>query len=415
MTSFLRASLAATAATFLATTPATAATLKILHRFHVSPGGAFPEGPLLRESDGSLISVTEIWGRAKNGGVFRLTPISTGKWKETVLYNFPSDQFIDISANGGLIQDSAGALYGTTFENDLGFIYRLSPPARNGQPWQYRTLYQFSGGADGGGPSSSLTVTPSGAFAGVTQAGGAVSGHARNCDCGVAYTLTPPARGTAWREDVAHTFGPRPDGNIPVGNLAVDAEGALYGTTFQGGSGSCREAEAGVIGCGTVFKLTPQFVGWNETILYNFQPTEGNFPTSSVIFGPDGALYGTAGPDIFRLAQTTTGAWQKTTIYTFPNGNHASWPQGGLILDNAGNFYGSTNSVRVAGKAVIFELSPPAAGGQTWTETTLATLATDVNGPQPSGGLIRAPDGTFYGAIESTQSAIDGYIFSVTP
>jgi hypothetical protein len=390
--------------------------VNVLYQFSGGADGGFPTGSLLLDTAGNLYGTTLISGRSRNGVVFRLTPSILGApWTETVLYNFPRYDNVDVVANGGLLEDASGALYGTAFGNDRGFAYRLAPPAPGGTSWRYSTIYSFSGRADGGGPSGPLSLTPFGQLVGVTQAGGDISGG-HQCDCGVAYTLTPPTQGGTWQEGVAHSFAGLPDGTVPSGRLAADADGALYGTTFQGGSGHCVDHVAhAVTGCGTVFRLSPSGPGWSETILYNFQPDEGHFPTNSVVFGPDGALYGSAGPDVFRLSTDQNGDWQKSTLFGFPDRASGAAPEGGLIFDASGNIYGATDSTGLNGHATVFTLAPPGAGGQAWTMTRLATLATNVNGPQPEGGLVRGPDGTLYGAVGSVAGATYGYIFEVVP
>jgi hypothetical protein len=406
----------ATALAAGAFTPAPAATVTTLYQFTGRADGGSPSGPLLLDAAGDLYGTTLISGRARNGVVFRLTPGPSGtNWTETVLYNFPRAHFVDASANGGLMQDTSAALYGTAFGNDIGFAYRLAPPALGGSTWRYMKIYGFSGLGDGGGPSGPLILTRFGQLVGVTQAGGDVSGN-NACDCGVVYVLTPPTNGGAWQETVAHTFLGRPDGYLPSGALAADADGALYGTTYQGGSGHCVDHIAKeVTGCGTVYRLTPSGASWTETILYEFQPDDADYPTNSVVFGPDGALYGSAGSDVFRLAADTQGNWQKTVIYAFPRGKAGEAPGGGVIFDAEGNIYGTTNSTGLSGHATAFELAPPSTGSTEWTRKTLATFSTNVNGPQPSGGLIRGPDGTLYGAIATAPSAIYGYIFAIKP
>jgi hypothetical protein len=418
MSRFKQACLSATAMVVAASaaTPVSAASVTVLYQFSGRADGGIPSGSLLLDAAGNLYGTTLISGRGSNGVVFRLTPAFPGqKWTETVLYSFPRNHYVDTFANDGLLADASGALYGTAFGNDLGFAYRLAPPAPGGTSWRFSKIYSFSGLADGGGPSGPLSMTPFGQLVGVTQAGGDVSGR-NQCDCGVAYTLSPPTQGGSWQESVAHTYLGRPDGNTPTGALATDADGALYGTTFQGGSGHCVDHIAMVVtGCGTVFRLSYSGSAWSQSILYNFQPDEGNFPTNSVVFGPDGALYGSAGPDVFRLALAQNGDWQKTTLVSFPHGIAGAGPTGGLIFDESGNIYGASDSTGLNGRANIFKITPPGSEHQAWTLTRLATLATNANGPQPAGGLARGPNGTLFGAVGSAAGATYGYIFEVVP
>jgi len=85
------------------------------------------------------------------------------------------------------------------------------------------------------------------------------------------------------------------------------------------------------------------------------------------------------------------------------------------VIAVRGQICGVTDSTGINGHAIIFKLAPPGSGSQAWTVTRLATLATNMNGPQPTGGLIRGPNGTLYGAVGSAAGATYGYIFAVTP
>jgi len=418
MTLFPRALLPGMVAVLVAGVPhaVSASKITVLYQFTGRLDGGSPSGPLLLDAGGNLYGTTLISGANKNGVVFELTPGAKGEpWSETVLYSFPPLNGIDVFANGGLIEDASGALYGSAFENELGIAYRLSPPAQGGTSWRYTTLYSFSGQADGGGPSGPLTWTQAGDLAGVTLAGGVTMGR-NPCDCGVGFVLSPGGKGGGWNESVAHSFAGRPDGNGPSGALALGVDGALYGATSEGGSGRCVDNIAHeVIGCGMVFRLSLSGGSWTETILYNLQPHRGDYPFNSVVIGPDGALYGSAGPAVFRLAEDNQGNWQETLIYRFPRGKAATGTTGSLIFDPAGNIYGATDSIGLYGDATAFELSPPTGGGQVWTKKTLAIFATNVNGAQPYGGLVRGPDGTLYGAIGSAPGGSYGYIFALTP
>jgi hypothetical protein len=169
-----------------------------------------------------------------------------------------------------------------------------------------------------------------------------------------------------------------------------------------------------VIGCGTVFRLSPSAGGWTETILHDLQLRENNMPTDPVSIGPDGALYGDVGIEVFRLEANAEGVWHKRAIFTFPGGVTGTAPEGGVIFDPAGNIYGATRSFGINGPAFVYALSPPVVQGEPWVETTLATIASSFDSPQPVRGLTRGPDGTLYGVVELGSGQF-GYIFEVTP
>jgi uncharacterized repeat protein (TIGR03803 family) len=139
-------------------------------------------------------------------------------------------------------------------------------------------IYVFQGGTDGQFPSSGLIADAQGRLYGATSQGGA-------SNYGTVYRLTPPAAGqTQWTEEILHSFS-LSDGALPSGTLVMDAGGNLYGTTSQAGP-------TGIDGAGTVFKLN-NVSGWPLTVLHDFgSGINGGHPSSGVIFGPSGLLYG---------------------------------------------------------------------------------------------------------------------------
>jgi len=226
------------------------------------------------------------------GTVFKLAPAASGRYTESVIYNFQGGNDGSFPT-AGVIFDSAGNLYGTTseggfFYGDQGFgvVFKLSPQS-NGT-WKQSVLYTFTGTSDGTGPRGSVIFDNAGNLYGTAPTGG--TGNC-NYGCGVVFKLAPTASGP-WDETVLYSFLANGDGAFPLSNLTFDASGNLYGTASAGGTGSnlfCPE------GCGTVFKLAPSAGGWNETVLYNFQgPTaDGATPYAGIIFDAAGNIYGT--------------------------------------------------------------------------------------------------------------------------
>jgi hypothetical protein len=173
-------------------------------------------------------------------------------WTKNVLYSFTggSDGGYPVA---GLIFDKAAALYGTTLYGGssggipgLGNVFKLMPPASGQIAWTETTLYSFKGlPSDGFYPYSGLIADEQGALYSTTFAGGS-GGNA-----GTVFKLTPPASGqTVWTETILYRFTGGADGGYPYAGLIADKQGTLYGTTFGGGS------IAGYPGTGAVFKLT---------------------------------------------------------------------------------------------------------------------------------------------------------------
>lgn len=221
-------------------------------------------------------------------------------------------------------------------------------------------------------------------------------------------------------------------GDILYDELIQGADGNFYGTTFQGGSGTCADG-FGVIGCGTIFKLTPSGV---QTVLYNFQydnntntAVNGFYPVGGLVQGYDGNFYGTAsqGGDptascngnlgcgtVFRI--TPTG--QFTLLHQF-HGVFANPPEGGgpcghLILATNGLFYGTTFSggmvQNFGNQGTIFAIS--ASGGFS-TVYMFDNVHGTSDGANPFAGLVQGRDGSFYGTTQFGGTSNAGAVFKL--
>jgi uncharacterized repeat protein (TIGR03803 family) len=152
------------------------------------------------------------------------------------------------------------------------------------------------------------------------------------------------------------------DGYWPDAGLIFDPAGNLYGTTTAGGTG-CGDSCAG-----TVFQLTPGKDGkWTETLLhsFNFNGKDGFYPTVGLILDGAGNLYGTtvyggaSGTGcgglgcgtVFELTPGANGKWTEKLLHSFGNGKDGSWPDGRLIFDEAGNLYGIAANGGPSGKS----------------------------------------------------------------
>jgi uncharacterized repeat protein (TIGR03803 family) len=226
----------------------------VLHRFRSSPDGATPAGTLLA-GDGSVkfgVSTTGGTGICSDvgcGTAYRLTQGENGG-TEAVIYQFQGgpDGAVPVDR---LVADGNGSLYGATAEGGLpgpgghfstGTVFRLDPPAAGQVHWTKTILYEFKGGNDGSSPEGGVTLdATSGAIYGTTEFDGTYS-H------GTVFKLTPNAPGQLWTKTTLHNFGAHTnDGADPTGPLALDASGALYGTTLFGGQSNF----------GTVYRITP--------------------------------------------------------------------------------------------------------------------------------------------------------------
>jgi len=191
------------------------------------------------------------------------------------------------------------------------------------------------------------------------------------------------------------------DGESPIAGVVSDAAGNLYGTTWYGGTGGCTFT---IPGCGTVYELSPpSAVGnpWTETVLYGFTGgSDGEYPTTGVTRDAAGNLYGASynqnGSILYKLSPPAIqgGAWTETTIGNLTHGNSI---MGSFAIDSAGNLFCTAGSSNDEG--FIFELSPPATQGGSWTLQTIYTFQGTLksDGALPDGPLTITKTGAIYG------------------
>jgi uncharacterized repeat protein (TIGR03803 family) len=407
---------------------AAAAALKTLYSFCAQGGtnctdGAVPSAGLITDATGRLYSTTQGGGAHHNAGtVFELSPnAAKTKWTQTVLYSFCAQggtNCIDgLQPVGGLIVDAAGHLYGTTGlggAHDGGTVFELTPNAARTK-WTETVLYSFCarGGTnctDGLQPVAGLIIDKAGHLYGTTQGGGAHNG-------GAVFELTPNAAGTRWTETVLYSFCAQggnncSDGAVPSAGLITDAAGRLYGTTDLGGAHDE----------GIVFELTPYAAGtkWTETVLYSFcaqggaNCTDGLQPVAGLTIDAAGHLYGTTQGGgarnegtVFELTPNAAGTkWTEKALYSFctqggTNCTDGNAPAAGLIVDAAGDLYGTTYCGGAHNQGTVFELRPNAAKTH-WTETVLYSFCAQggtncTDGAYSSGDLIMDKAGHLYG------------------
>jgi hypothetical protein len=268
----------------------------VLYNFQGSPDGAYPSGNLVFDAAGTLYGTTQGSGTGTGscsisgcGTVFSLTPKSGGGWTETVLYNFQGN------ADGaipwaGVIFDSKGNLYGTTFYGggspyctlSCGTVFELK---HVGAHWKETVIYSFQGGGNGDTPLGGVVFDATGNLYGTLADGGNGGGA----------VFEVRHVGAGWKEHMLYNFcslNNCADGVGPEAGLAIDQAGSLYGVTLYGGTGVCPAT--GGITCGTLFKLAHTKSGWQETVLHDFgDGADGFWPGSAVIFDAKGNIYGT--------------------------------------------------------------------------------------------------------------------------
>lgn len=341
-------------------------TLTRLHAFK-GKDGAFPWGGVSFGPDGNLYGTTwsgggpggNIWGA---GTVFSLRPPSAPckttqcEWTHTVLYRFSGWSDGAGPGSGMLLIDQSGDLYGTTAFGGANSWGTVYKLTHSPDGWVESVLFSFSDGPDGSEPNSGVVFDNSGNLVGTTNTGGEY-----NCpgdSCGTLFQLR--RSGDEWTEQVLHDFRGGDDGYWPRSAPIVDGVGNLIGTTINGGSG----------GGGTVYMLSPSGSGWSFTTLYAFTGFNSG-PSDSLIMDAAGNLYGTTYEDgayghgnVFKLSPSLNG-WQYTSLYDFTGGSDGGLPESRVLLDSRGNLFGTTTgggtgscNPNWAGCGVVWEITP---------------------------------------------------------
>jgi uncharacterized repeat protein (TIGR03803 family) len=410
---------------------------QVIYRFQGGSDGYNPSGNLLADNAGNLYGTTVEGGTGGScgynengcGTVFQLKPPAHfgDPWIETVLYRFrgSGDGYYPTSA---LVADKNGNLYGTTAEggfNGNGTIFELKRPFSPGAAWTHRVLYDFqgvpSGRGDGDGSQpDGVVFDAAGNLYGATLGGGFCSEFEGLVNCfGSVFELAAPSEpGGAWTESVLHRFGASGDSN-PHDGVIFDNNGNLYGTTYLGGA----------YGFGGVFELSaPTAPGsyWTEKALYDFNNTDGGAPNGSLVFDSAGNLYGTTlqgGPAnmgaVFELTPPASpgGSWTETVLYSFQSNGDGNSPLANVIFDKAGNLFSTAWMGGNLRQGTVFQLTPSSSGGE-WTETILHNFGSGSDGQEPNDGLIWGHDGALYGTTaqggskSSAQCRLDGYAWS---
>jgi uncharacterized repeat protein (TIGR03803 family) len=238
----------------------------VLYAFPGTADGQFPYNNVLFGSDCHLYGATQYGGKKGAGLVYQLD----GNGYEKVLYSFSFHTSNGFGQpTGGVIRDSKGNFYGTTFigQADVGVgygvVYKVDTAGHS------TVLHNFTGGADGGDPYGGVIRDSKGNLYGTAEVGG-TSG------AGVVFKVD-----TSGHETVLYTFTGGADGGFPLAGVIRDSKGNFYGTTNGGGAS----------GAGVVFKVD---TSGHETVLHSFTGgADGGNPYTGVILGPKGNLYGT--------------------------------------------------------------------------------------------------------------------------
>lgn len=347
--------------------------------------GTGPQGDLIQWTDGNFYGMTETGGTFEYGTLFRMTPGG----QVTILRHFePAAD--GGSPRGGLAAGTDGNLYGMTRTGGLGnygTIFRFNPVTST-----YTVIKHLYASTDGGNPQENLVRGTDGNFYGTNYMGGANG-------LGTIFRINPVTNAYA----VLHSFTGAGTGQNPMGSLVRANDGNFYGTTYLGGSG----------GIGVIFRISQ---GGTFSVVRHLKGPDGGYNRGSLTLGNDGNLYGlgynggaTGGGTLFRLNPVTNAY----TVMRNLSGADGLFPNGSLVKDSNGTFYGMMTSGGANSAGTIFRYVP---GG---AYTVLRSLNMLTDGGYPNGSLIRGTDGSFYGLTSSgggnSSRNSQGTLFKINP
>jgi uncharacterized repeat protein (TIGR03803 family) len=364
----------------------------VIYSFKGGSDGSQPQNTgLVMDTAGNLYGTTNQGGAGLCydgqylvgcGVIYELSPSGGGGWTETVLYDFTAANGAPL---GQIVLDGNGDLFGCTPGGGAfgdGTVFELS---RVGNSWSFSVLYVFHG-RDGMSPVGGIAMDAAGNLYGATYVGGSKNE-------GTVFQLSNIAG--KWTLTRLHSFVGGNDGLEPWGPVAVNAGGTVYGTTLAGGK------YEGKGGGGVIYSVAMNNGKWTEKIIHAFQGgLDGLGPRYGIFLGPDGSLYGTAtgmGYKVYRVT-FSNGNWQKKNIYGFGPRNLGD-PESGMVIDQAGNVYGTTAMLGGNSLGTVFELSP-ASGKYFYNYTLLYAFRGAPDSDLPTGQLVRDGNGDLFGATE---------------
>ncbi|WP_315719821.1 MULTISPECIES: calcium-binding protein [unclassified Bradyrhizobium] len=359
----------------------------VLTSFNGTTNGNRPFSALISDAAGNLYGTTQNGGSANGGVVFEIAKTSSG-YSSTPIVLASFGGISGDNLRGGLVMDAAGNLFGTARSggaNGYGAVYEIVKTS-TGYSSTPVVLASFSG-TDGSAPQDALIIDAAGNLFGTTTTGGA-GGY------GTVYEIPKTASGYGSTPTVLVSFNGT-NGANPMASLYMDASGNLFGTTTNGGANNL----------GTVYEIAKTVSGYGSTptVLVSFSGTNGSNPYfGSLIADAEGNLFGTTeagGPNdagsIFEIVKTADGYGSAPIMLASFNGTNGLNPYGGLIMDAAGNLFGTTLNGGTNNQGTIFELTKTATGYS--STPTVLTSFNGNNGKGPGASLFMDAGGSLYG------------------
>jgi uncharacterized repeat protein (TIGR03803 family) len=386
-----------------------AQTLNTLYTFPGGANGANPSGQLVADNHGNFYGVTYGGGLVAPaclngcGTVFELSPNGNGSWTQSVIFSFTGENGVG-AYPASLLMDSHGNLFGTALiggqainalcgsSSGMCGMVFKLSPGSNG--WTETVIHSFRGFPnDGQSPTGNILIDANGNLYGTTLLGGI--GTQAQCygqGCGTVWELSPSADGH-WKEKM-YSFLGLTYGMDPKG-LAMDSAGNLYGTTQYGG----------FLQRGTVYKLTPTSKGFIGGVIFRLTNDFGNSPVGPVALDPRGNIFFSggsgSGAHVVEVSPSANG-WTGQVVATFPANTITT---NGLTTDAHGNIYGTTLDT-------VYELQT--VNGTTGI-VTLATMDGDNAGSRPNLPVFD-PNGNLFGSnAVGTGTDVNGTVYEIIP
>lgn len=267
-------------------------------------------------------------------------------------------------------------------------------------------IYSFAGEEDGEYCDTDVAVDAQGNLYGTSVLGGEFGG-------GTVWELSPVGGG--WVHTVLYSFTGGADGGEPYKGVTLDSAGNLYGTAVTGGAGSCEG------GCGVTYKLTKSGNTWTQRVIHSFSGgADGSGPGSRIALDKRGNVYGmtpTGGADglgtIYQLRPKPNGNFGLRVIHTFTGGADGSSGSAGKLVLRGGHIYGAATSGGTNGSGAVFELTPTSVGE--WDLKTLYSFQGVPDGVFPYGALLFDSAGNIFGTTYYGGTAGLGAIYKLTP
>lgn len=285
------------------------------------------------------------------GVVFQLTPPPPGRtaWKYRTIYEFSGERYDGTTPESAPLVAANGVLFGTTYtggDNTCGFtylngcgtVYELAPPTTPQGRWSESVLYSFTGYPDGMGPAAGVIADVAGNLYGTTSA------TVQPVVGTVFELIAPTGSASTWTEKPLHIFH-GPDGFAPSAELTAYRD-KLYGVTIAGGT-ACYEC--GVVF--SLTPPARGQTEWSEATIHNFNGIDGANPRSALIVRCDDLIGSTVGGPlpisggspglVFELSPTGRDTWAERVLYGFPAATDGLQP-GALVNGRGGVVYGAT-------------------------------------------------------------------------